>query len=112
MGTTQHLFSDLFAQLGLPNDERSIAKFLIEHTTEKKDFRLPDLPFWSPSQAAFLKESLVQDSEWSGLADQLSSALRAPIEIDADTQTTPKLHAALRAKVMPGSAAHNRTSGI
>lgn len=80
MGTTQHLFSDLFAQLGLPNDDQSIAQFLIEHTTKEKDFRLPDLSFWSPSQAAFLKESLVQDSEWSGLADQLSSALRAPIE--------------------------------
>ena len=78
MGTTQHHMSDLFAQLGLPNDDQSIADFLLLHTTKVKDFRLPDLPFWSISQAAFLKESLVQDSEWSGLADQLSSALRAP----------------------------------
>ncbi len=83
MPTTQHHFSDLFAQLGLPDDEQSIANFLIVHTTKEKDFRLPDLPFWTPSQAAFLKESLVQDSEWTGLVDQLSSALRAPIESDA-----------------------------
>lgn len=82
MATTQHTFSDLFAQLGLPTDEKSIANFLIEHTTKVKDFRLPDLPFWTTSQAAFLKESLVLDSEWTGLVDQLSSALRAPIEAD------------------------------
>lgn len=82
MGTTQHEFSKLFEQLGLPSDDQSIADFLIEHTTKEKDFRLPDLPFWTASQAAFLKESLVQDSEWSGLVDQLSSALRAPVESD------------------------------
>ena len=82
MGTMQHSFTELFAQLGLPNDEQSIADFLVAHTTKVKDFRLPDLPFWTTSQAAFLKESLVQDSEWSGLVDQLSSALRAPIEAD------------------------------
>lgn len=85
MGTTEHRFSDLFAQLGLPNDEQSIADFLILHTTKEKDFRLPDLPFWTVSQTAFLKESLAQDSEWSGLVDQLSSAMRAPIESDAAT---------------------------
>ncbi len=88
MGTTQHEFSKLFEQLGLPSDDQSIADFLIEHTTKEKDFRLPDLPFWTTSQAAFLKESLVQDSEWSGLADQLGSALRAPVE-SAESNAAP-----------------------
>jgi hypothetical protein len=85
MGTTQHSFTDLFAQLGLPNDEQSIADFLILHTTKEKDFRLPDLPFWTVSQAAFLRQSLVQDSEWSQLVDQLSGALRAPMEPEVTT---------------------------
>jgi hypothetical protein len=37
---------------------------------------LPDAPFWTRSQAAFLQESLSQDSDWSGLVDQLAKALQ------------------------------------
>jgi hypothetical protein len=41
-------------------------------------YRLPDVPYWNASQAAFLQESLLQDSDWSGVVDQLSKALREP----------------------------------
>ena len=71
-----HHFSELFAQLGLPSDEHGIAQFLKTHTPLADRIKLTDAPFWSPAQAAFLHEALLQDSDWAELADQLSQALR------------------------------------
>jgi hypothetical protein len=76
MNMPAHHFSELFAQLGLPNDARSIAQFLSIHAAMSQNMRLPDAPFWTNSQAAFLRESLIQDSDWSGLVDQLGKALQ------------------------------------
>ena len=36
-------------------------------------------PFWTPAQAAFLREACMQDADWVELADQLSLALRGPV---------------------------------
>jgi hypothetical protein len=71
-----HHFSELFAQLGLPDDAVSIAEFLTQHTAMSACMRLPDAPDWAPAQAQFLRESLLQDSDWAGLVDQLSKALQ------------------------------------
>lgn len=71
-----HQFSDLFAQLGLPCDEQDIRQFMAANAPLAADVRLPDAPFWTPAQAAFLREALLQDSDWAELADQLSGALR------------------------------------
>jgi Protein of unknown function (DUF2789) len=76
MNAPVHRFSELFAQLGMPNDADSIAQFLSSHAAKVQGVRLPDAPFWTESQAAFLRESLSQDSDWSGLVDQLSKALQ------------------------------------
>lgn len=76
MNTTLPHFGALFAQLGLPNDDQSIAEFLAGHASIAPGKRLPDAPFWSTSQAAFLREALNQDAEWSGVVDQLSKALQ------------------------------------
>lgn len=73
-----HYFGDLFAQLGLPNNDLDIKRFLATHASMTNGVRLPDAPYWTPSQAAFLRESLLQDSDWSGLVDQLSKALQGP----------------------------------
>ena len=78
MQDAHHHFSELFAQLGLPNDPDGITQFLAQHRPLAGDIRLPDAPFWSPAQAAFLRESLLQDSDWAELVDQLSEALRGP----------------------------------
>jgi hypothetical protein len=78
MEQSSHPFSELFAQLGLPCTAQEIARFLTAHTPLSDSVRLPDAPFWTPSQAAFLQESLVQDSDWSGVVDQLNKALRGP----------------------------------
>jgi hypothetical protein len=71
-----HHFSELFAQLGLPSDDQGIAKFLNDHTPLAGDVKLPEAAFWSPAQATFLREALLQDSDWAEPADQLSQALR------------------------------------
>lgn len=71
-----HHFDDLFAQLGLPSDAEGIAHFLMVHGSMADGLRLPDAPYWTLSQASFLRDSLLQDSDWSGLVDQLSKALR------------------------------------
>lgn len=71
-----HRFSELFAQLGLPNDAVGIAAFLTSHRGMTDSVRLPDAACWTPAQARFLRESLQQDADWTGLVDQLSQALQ------------------------------------
>ena len=71
-----HRFSELFAQLGLPNGPAAIRQFLTDHSPLANGVSLPDAPFWSSAQASFLREALLQDSDWAELADQLSEALR------------------------------------
>ncbi|BDT67548.1 hypothetical protein os1_17250 [Comamonadaceae bacterium OS-1] len=78
MDTPSHPFHDLFAQLGLPSDAPDIAHFLAMNAPLPGTVELPDAPFWSPAQATFLREALLQDSDWAELVDQLSQALRAP----------------------------------
>ncbi len=78
MESAVHRFSDMFAQLGLPNDDVSIRNFLLSHSPLPDGVHLPDAAFWSPSQASFLRDSLAQDSDWVAWADQLSQALRSP----------------------------------
>jgi len=38
--------------------------------------KIADAPFWTPAQAAFLREKLNEDADWAELVDQLSAALR------------------------------------
>lgn len=78
MDKSVHHFSDLFAQLGLPSDAPGIATFLSEHAPLAGNIKLQDAKFWSPAQAAFLREALLEDSDWAELVDQLSESLRGP----------------------------------
>lgn len=77
MNKAIHHFSELFAQLGLLDEPENIADFLAKHRGMADGMRLPDAPYWTPAQAQFLRESLRQDSDWTGLVDQLSQALEA-----------------------------------
>jgi len=76
MNKPDHRFSDLFAQLGLPNDAQTIAQFLTTHTALTQGVRLHEAPFWTHSQSTFLRESWNQDSDWAGPVDQLSEVLQ------------------------------------
>ena len=71
-----HQFSELFAQLGLPADELAIRQFIATHSPLSGDLDVADAPFWTDSQAAFLKEQKLDDADWAELVDQLNLALR------------------------------------
>jgi Protein of unknown function (DUF2789) len=76
MDKPNHPFHELFAQLGLPCDDAGIAGFLKNNRPLAGHIALPDALFWTSAQAAFLRESLLQDTDWSQQVDQLSQALR------------------------------------
>lgn len=80
MDSSNHRFSELFAQLGLPTDDAGIEAFLREHSPLAEDITLSNAPFWSPAQAAFLREEWRDDADWAPVVDQLNLALRAPTE--------------------------------
>ncbi len=77
MEPTIHPFSELFAQLGLANDEASIRQFIATHAPLPDAVRLEDAPFWSPSQADLLREERLDDADWAMVVDQLNVALHA-----------------------------------
>ncbi|MFT3849861.1 MAG: DUF2789 domain-containing protein [Propionivibrio sp.] len=73
-----HTMSHLFAQLGEPGDPASIARFVNAHRPLAGEVRLPDAAFWTPTQAAFLREAIQDDSDWAEVVDQLNSELHRP----------------------------------
>jgi len=72
-----HNMSNLFAQLGQANDETAIAQFIESHRPLAEGLRLHEAPFWSESQACFLREAILEDADWAEVADELSAGLRA-----------------------------------
>lgn len=70
-----HSMSNLFAQLGLPSDAVSISGFIERHRPLPKAMRLADAPFWTPSQAAFLREEIQEDADWAEVVDELNAIL-------------------------------------
>jgi len=77
MDQTVHPFSELFAQLGLPDDEASIRTFIATHAPLPADTRLEEAPFWSDAQAQLLREERIEDADWIVVIDQLNVALHA-----------------------------------
>lgn len=77
MDQTVHPFSELFAQLGLPDDEASIRAFIASHAPLPADMRLEEAPFWSDAQARLLREERIEDADWIVVIDQLNVALHA-----------------------------------
>ena len=78
MEPTKHEFSDLFKQLGLPDDAESIDKFITTHSPLKLEIKLVDAPFWTEPQRAFLREAVLDDADWAIPFDELNEALRRP----------------------------------
>ncbi|MEY4122163.1 MAG: hypothetical protein RLZZ457_1001 [Pseudomonadota bacterium] len=76
MEQANHTLSELFKQLGLANDRKSIEAFVKSHRPLNTSTRLEDASFWTPSQSHFIKEQLANDADWAELIDQLSLALR------------------------------------
>lgn len=76
MESPVHRIGDLFRQLGLPGDPGAVEAFIAQHRPLVEGVALADAPWWSASQALFLREALAQDADWAEVADQLSARLR------------------------------------
>ena len=74
MDTSHHDLSNLFRQLGLPGEAQAIDTFLAAHRLPAS-MALVDAPFWSRTQAEFLREALADDSDWAEAADELAMRL-------------------------------------
>lgn len=64
----------LFEQLGLDSDPKSIDSFISSHRIPK-GVALSDAEFWSPAQAALLREELQEDADWEPIVDELNVLL-------------------------------------
>jgi hypothetical protein len=67
----------LFDQLGLDSEPTSIQAFIAAHKPLAATTKLADAPFWSPSQAEFLRGEMEEDSDWAIVIERLNAALRA-----------------------------------
>ncbi|MNF88624.1 DUF2789 family protein [Pseudomonas alkylphenolica] len=76
MEAPNHKFSELFKQLGLPDDPVGIDQFITSHSPLKNEIKLVDAPFWTDAQKTFLKDSIEEDADWAVMFDQLNEALR------------------------------------
>jgi hypothetical protein len=74
MDSPFHSLENLFLQLGLSNSPDAIDAFIKEHKLPS-DTPLAEAPFWSATQAAFIRESLSEDSDWAEVVDQLNVQL-------------------------------------
>lgn len=66
--------TNLFLQLGLEADDKSIAAFIASHQLPA-DVLIADAPFWNDGQRQFLAEQIKADAAWSTIVDQLNESL-------------------------------------
>ncbi|HRE16854.1 MAG TPA: DUF2789 domain-containing protein [Rhodocyclaceae bacterium] len=78
METQNHSMQDLFAQLGLPADSAAIDAFIRRHAPLDGAIPLHEAPFWSATQATFLRTELCEDADWAAIVDELNARLRTP----------------------------------
>lgn len=77
MESPMHSMNNLFAQLGLPSDEASIEQFIATHSPLPHSVPLAEAPFWTPAQASFLNEKILEDADWAEVIDELNAELHA-----------------------------------
>ncbi|HSI43994.1 MAG TPA: DUF2789 domain-containing protein [Methylotenera sp.] len=75
MESSLHTINNLFAQLGLQSDDMEIDHFINTHKHLDSSLSLSEAPFWTPSQAAFLREEILKDADWAEVIDQLNARL-------------------------------------
>lgn len=67
----------LFDQLGLDSTPQAIQSFIAAHKPLAASTALADAPFWSASQAQFLRGEMEEDADWAIVIERLNAALRA-----------------------------------
>lgn len=78
MEKPQHPLAELFRQLGLGAGEAEISAFIARHAPLDHTLRLTDAPFWTDTQAQFLREAVGDDADWAAVVEQLDVLLREP----------------------------------
>jgi hypothetical protein len=71
-----HDVPGLFEQLGLASSQKDIEDFIAAHRPLSEEIALPDAPWWTPAQSAFLREEWTKDAAWVEAIDQLNAGLR------------------------------------
>lgn len=71
-----HSDADLFDQLGLPASAKDIKAFIQSHRPLDSKIKLSEAPFWSETQAKFLRDQLISDADWTAVIDKLNVSLR------------------------------------
>lgn len=79
MDTSKHDLATFFQQLGLPDSPEEINTFIVTHQLPA-GVPLGKANFWTPAQAAFIKQVYINDSDWVKVADDLATRLTAVIE--------------------------------
>lgn len=77
MNTDSLTMNTLFEQLGLESSDEAIEKFLNRYSHIPQNLPLHEVSIWNRSQAAFLRQAIAEDSEWSYLVDHLDTMLRS-----------------------------------
>jgi hypothetical protein len=67
----------MFDQLGLPSQPPAIEAFIAAHKPLDPAIALCDAPFWTASQAEFLRAEMNGDADWAIVIERLNSALRS-----------------------------------
>jgi hypothetical protein len=75
MDSPTHDLKGLFDQLGLDSTQTAIDDFIARHSPLANDKKMIDADFWTPQQAAFLKEELREDADWARVVDELNLRL-------------------------------------
>lgn len=74
METERHNINELFQQLGLPDDDNAIERFISEHELPRSQ-RLTEANFWNEAQAEFLRSAIDEDADWAEIVDELDTRL-------------------------------------
>ena len=70
------LHSRVTRQVVDPGDDVvSIERFILTHRPLPAEMPVEEAPFWSTSQAQFLREEIAKDGDWAELVDVLGSLL-------------------------------------
>ena len=70
-----HPLCELFKQLGLPSQTHEIEAYIAQHRPLPAGTALADAAFWSPTQAAMLRQGVQDDADWSAPVDLLGVLL-------------------------------------
>lgn len=72
-----HSMNNLFAQLGLSSDQASVEQFIATHSPLATSVPLSEASFWTPAQASFLCEKILEDADWAEVIEELNAELHA-----------------------------------